>query len=1171
MPLINVRKSKHRDKDKDKPDAKSERSSERKSRRSVIEPSLNDPVHFVNELKSEPSVTSVTAVRSAIHKLPDSWIRLFIENEGVNVLLDSLSNAPKQFSQEVVVLLKELASTQIGASAIQTAVPQIVCLLDSRLIQVDCRTTLLDITSSIALASEDGHKLVLNAISQRKQTTGDTRRFEFLIRATTMSIDPAYQTSCLGFINSLISAPTEVDMRVFIRNEFIHSGLSEAHNKLKQEISWDVNPDLITMIDVFEEEEREDRESLAARIQNYDIDPRDPNAAFNTLMRITSDSGRSAKEILLSMLHSLLSVPPDTEQGLKTWLVIDRLVTQVALQKQLVGTSEGYQVDLTDLLAQKNEMSVTERTLRLQLNDLEHSVAALTSSRDQATRKLQAHDNKVKDFQNKIAKLEAEKDQLLKQAQFISSSKPSEKKEASSIDTIQIRLKYDKEKEELKQDYESKLHKLEFNLISKSQELMAAQSQLQSINEQLQRAQTKASTSASSPGALPPLPKPGATPTLPPLPSTLPTLPGIPVSSTSSPSLPLPPLPNPGSLPALPPMPNGALPQLPSITPPANLPSLPSLPSNLPTLQPLPTLPAQLPGLPGLPGLPIPPVENSGAPPPPPPPPGGNIGAPPPPPPPPPGSGPPPPPPPPGGPPGPPPPPGAAKVNIPQLKPPVPDIKPSIKMKGLNWSKIPQMKVEQTVWGKFLAKPITENELQVNYKELENLFGAVVPVSTKSAKAADEHATDKITEPKPNSISFIEPKKQQNLGILFAKFKISTEELFDELLKQNEELFPEPILRVLLTSGIPSEEEIGNITEFLKKGKKIHLTKPDQFYLLAHEVPHLEVRLRCFVARLRFPVKCSELKPGAEQVLAAINDISTSVELPRLLHILLALGNFINSGTFRGAAVGVKLDFLTKLTEVKAADNKSNLLHYLVKLISEKHPHLLHFGDKLKSVFEASKVGLQALKGEVNTLRRELQSLEPEVKGIAEEVQQQDNFHTATFLDKMNKFLATESQEVSDLEEMFNSSTTKYEKLAELYGEDPTATQPEEFFGMFSKFITSFEKACEEMAKEKEQEEKSSRREAEKKKREEINSMKGRGPLRTPMVPTASPMKPGFNRDFSKGATAPAKSPVVAASSSTQPPPAEIKPVAGSVAAEALAMFARLKQRQERLVNSTQQ
>lgn len=98
-------------------------------------------------------------------------------------------------------------------------------------------------------------------------------------------------------------------------------------------------------------------------------------------------------------------------------------------------------------------------------------------------------------------------------------------------------------------------------------------------------------------------------------------------------------------------------------------------------------------------------------------------------------------------------------------------------MKGLNWSKIPQMKVEQTVWGKFLAKPITENELQVNYKELENLFGAVVPVSTKSAKAgnlqdfssfltctADEHATDKITEPKPNSISFIEPKKQQNLG-----------------------------------------------------------------------------------------------------------------------------------------------------------------------------------------------------------------------------------------------------------------------------------------------------------------------------------------------------------------------------------------------------------------------
>jgi formin 2 len=71
---------------------------------------------------------------------------------------------------------------------------------------------------------------------------------------------------------------------------------------------------------------------------------------------------------------------------------------------------------------------------------------------------------------------------------------------------------------------------------------------------------------------------------------------------------------------------------------------------------------------------------------------------------------------------------------------------------------------------------------------------------------------------------------------------------------------------------------------------------------------------------------------------------------------ILYLGNTLNQGTARGAAVGFKLDSLSKLSDTRAANSKMTLMHYLCKVLASKASVLLDFPKDLESLESASKV-----------------------------------------------------------------------------------------------------------------------------------------------------------------------------------------------------------------------
>jgi hypothetical protein len=75
------------------------------------------------------------------------------------------------------------------------------------------------------------------------------------------------------------------------------------------------------------------------------------------------------------------------------------------------------------------------------------------------------------------------------------------------------------------------------------------------------------------------------------------------------------------------------------------------------------------------------------------------------------------------------------------------------------------------------------------------------------------------------------------------------------------------------------------------------------------------------------------------------------------IQIVLTLGNFLNGGTPKGGAFGFKLNALSKLGETKSVDNKSSLVHYLIKLFQSpkyRKEDLINFADELPHVKSAT-------------------------------------------------------------------------------------------------------------------------------------------------------------------------------------------------------------------------
>ncbi|XP_076960649.1 formin-like protein 20 [Bidens hawaiensis] len=550
-----------------------------------------------------------------------------------------------------------------------------------------------------------------------------------------------------------------------------------------------------------------------------------------------------------------------------------------------------------------------------------------------------------------------------------------------------------------------------------------------------------------------PPPPAGAPPPLPPPPFGEPPPPTPPFGGAPPPPQPPPMPPFGGALPP-PPPPGGPPPPTPGGVPPPPPPPIPGGPPPPPFGGPPPPPP------PPLGGAPAPPLPG-GPPPPPPPPFGGPLlpgGAPPPPPLP---GGAPPPPQPPGGargpPGGPPPPPGRLGGGPGRGRGPA--VKKS-NLKPLHWSKVTRA-MQGSLWEELQAQGPPEFDII----ELEALFSNIAPI-----KAAPKESDKKAASSKPEKIQLIDLRRANNTEIMLTKVKMPLPDLVDAVLAMDETLLDVDQVENIL-KFCPTKEEMDQLKNFT--GDKDKLGKCEHFFLELMKVPRMETKLNVFLFKIMFNTQLADFKKSLDIVNSACDEVRRSVKLKEIIKRILYLGNTLNQGTNRGAAVGFKLDSLLKLTDTRASNSRMTLMHYLCKVVAAKSPTLLDFHEDLVSLESATKIQLKTLAEEMLALTSGLKKVKQELDASANDGPISEGFHKT-----LKEFIANSEADVMNVTNFYTVVDRNADSLAQYFGEDPSRCPFEQATQTLLNFVRLFGKCHEENIKQAEVERKKAEKEA---------------------------------------------------------------------------------------------
>jgi len=372
-------------------------------------------------------------------------------------------------------------------------------------------------------------------------------------------------------------------------------------------------------------------------------------------------------------------------------------------------------------------------------------------------------------------------------------------------------------------------------------------------------------------------------------------------------------------------------------------------------------------------------------------------------------------------------------------------ITPRKPMKSLFWSRLPETTVEGSIW-----ENLDESLVQIDLEALESKFSKEDENSFSKTKT-EITALSSMTMTSIK-VEILDPKRLQNVGIAFARLKLSPSKLKECILDFSMKKLGGGVDRVnLLQKMIPTDEEVAALTSF--EGDKEQLGKVETLFLELSSISHLSLRIRVWLIQLRFKVLVVEQLEKTQVVIKACEEVRNSSALHELLRVVLAIGNYMNGTSSRGGAYGFKLDFLTKLESLKSSDQKTTMLHFIVKEIAaKKYPHMLKLHKDLANVEGASKINLSNVSGAIKTFENDLVSVKTLLAKLRQEDAEQD-------LSKMEAFLVSGGKSLTCLKYKLEDACSVYKLSLQTYAahEDDTFTKNSSaFFHIFDNFLQSF-------------------------------------------------------------------------------------------------------------------
>ncbi|OCF43807.1 hypothetical protein I317_02411 [Kwoniella heveanensis CBS 569] len=360
------------------------------------------------------------------------------------------------------------------------------------------------------------------------------------------------------------------------------------------------------------------------------------------------------------------------------------------------------------------------------------------------------------------------------------------------------------------------------------------------------------------------------------------------------------------------------------------------------------------------------------------------------------------------------------------------------KLKPFFWSKIPNYTVEGTIWASLSSSPSMDLELAMDD------LGEVFALDTAPVKSKQKGKTKEVVSVLDISITLT------RLRMSPSKIRKAIMEVDDELLEVDD--------LATLSRMLPTPEEVDKLRTFAGDSSK--LSKPDLYFREISIVPHPKLRLEAMVFRRRFEMMMAEIMPDLMILESAIGDLRSSEKLREVFQVVLALGNKMNGGTFRGNAAGFQLDALLKMRETRAAKGSGcpTMLHYLAKILLKRDARLIVWNEDAPALDQAARITLSDLASSINEITSSLST----AQSLLPLLDSDDDLHSL-----LNEFLNSSTPQIEQLKTTHQRIKSDLTALLQYFGQNSDQnfeTSAEELFGLLSSFSRSLEKAGAEMS-----------------------------------------------------------------------------------------------------------
>ncbi|NXC03230.1 FMNL2 protein, partial [Orthonyx spaldingii] len=376
-------------------------------------------------------------------------------------------------------------------------------------------------------------------------------------------------------------------------------------------------------------------------------------------------------------------------------------------------------------------------------------------------------------------------------------------------------------------------------------------------------------------------------------------------------------------------------------------------------------------------------------------------------------------------------------------------IKTKFRMPVFNWVALKPNQINGTVFNEIDDERILED---LNVDEFEEIF------KTKAQGPAMDLSSSKqkIPQKGSNKVTLLDANRAKNLAITLRKAGKTADEICKAIHVFDLKTLPVDFVECLMRF-LPTENEVKVLRLYERERKPLeNLSDEDRFMMQFSKIERLMQKMTIMAFIGNFAESIQMLTPQLHAIIAASVSIKSSQKLKKILEIILALGNYMNSSK-RGAVYGFKLQSLDLLLETKSTDRKQTLLHYISNVVKEKYQHVALFYNELHYVEKAAAVSLENVLLDVKELQRGLELTKREY-----------TMHDHNTM--LKDFIQSNEGKLKKLQDDAKIAQDAFDDAVKYFGENPKTTPPSVFFPVFVRFVKAYKQAEEENELRKKQE-----------------------------------------------------------------------------------------------------